>query len=104
MASESNRAASMKYNSSNGTTSLNGGNTREIATTPNWLQINEHLTIIRVLQHFQVNLSAFNNSLDTQSIYSAYINSIPNQRKSATLNYNAVQYCHAINSLITETL
>ena len=33
MASESNMAASMKYNSSNGT-SLTGGSTREIATSP----------------------------------------------------------------------
>ena len=34
MASGSNMAASIKYNSSNGITSLTGGNTREIATTP----------------------------------------------------------------------
>ena len=34
MASESNMTASMKYKSSNGMTSLTGGNTREIATTP----------------------------------------------------------------------
>ena len=34
MASESNMATSMKYNSSNGITSLTGGNTSEIATTP----------------------------------------------------------------------
>ena len=34
VASGSNMAANMKYNSSNGTTSLTGGNTREIATTP----------------------------------------------------------------------
>ena len=34
MVSGSNIATSMKYNSSNGTTSLTGGNTREISTTP----------------------------------------------------------------------
>ena len=34
MASESNMAASMKYNSFKGITSLTGGNTRIIATTP----------------------------------------------------------------------
>ena len=34
MASGSNMAASIKYNSSNGITSLPGGNTREIAATP----------------------------------------------------------------------
>ena len=34
MASESNMAASMKYNSLKGITSLTGSNTRETATTP----------------------------------------------------------------------